>query len=338
MKKLLFIFLIFSQIYIVAQETNVSKRGTTVAQFMNVAQGARATGMGGAFVAVADDATSIFWNPAGIARLEGNHVVFDHTNWIADLKYNYIATSFNTGDIGTFGVSLIMSDYGEMEVTTVEKPEGTGETFAVKDMALSVAWAYNLTKEFSIGFNPKIIYQGIWSMSSYTLAVDLGVLYNTPFEGFTLGMAITNFGQKAKLSGADAVILYDQDETTTGDNGRIPAELYSQAWDLPLGFKLGMSYSNEFDGMHGIILDVDAAHPNDDYEYLNVGTEYSFRKMVFFRAGYKSLFQINSEESFTLGMGFQYNVDGLSNIRFDYSYLNFGRLKDVQKISVGVNF
>jgi len=138
---------------------NVSKRGTTAAQFLKVSQGARATGMGSAFVAVSDDASSMFWNVAGIARQNNNSVVFDHTQWIADLNYNFFAGTFNLGDYGTIGLSFIGSSYGEMKVTTVDEPNGTGSVFSVSDVAVSIGWAMNLTQEFSIGFNPKVISQ-----------------------------------------------------------------------------------------------------------------------------------------------------------------------------------
>ena len=206
MKNALMIIIIFclASVTVSAQNGNfksdVSKRGTTAAPFLNISQGARATAMGSAFVSVADDPSAIFWNVAGLARLKQNGAIFDHTSWIADLKYDFFAANISLGDMGAVGVSLIYSDYGEMKVTTIDEPNGTGESFRVSDIAISVAWAYNLTENFSIGFNPKIIYQGIWNVSGVAMAIDMGVLYNTPFEGFTLGMAISNFGSKMSIT------------------------------------------------------------------------------------------------------------------------------------------
>lgn len=337
--KTLLLFLIIAAFNVNAQYVrNVSKRGTVAAPFLTIGQGARATGMGSAFVAIADDPASIVWNAAGIARLQNNGVVFDHTSWIAGLKYNFVAASYNLGNFGTVGASLIMSDYGEMAVTTVENPNGTGEKFKVSDIAFSFAWAINLTEDFSIGFNPKVVHQSIWNMSATAIAVDMGVLYNTPFKGFTLGMSITNFGTKMKLDGSTATILYDPDPNTTGNNGRIPGQLFADEWSLPLGFKLGVAYTADLGDMHKIVLDFDAAHPNNDYEYVNIGGEYSFKNMIFIRSGYKSLFLQDSEESFALGAGFNQRISGDLSIRFDYSYASFGRLKDTQKFSVGLTF
>lgn len=336
---LIFTVVIFSMNQINAQYvTNVSKRGTSVAAFLKVAQGARATGMGGAFVGVANDASAMYWNVAGIARLKNNTMMFDHTQWIADLKYNFIAGTMNLGSFGTLGVSLTASDYGEMNVTTIDEPNGTGEVFSVKDYAISLAWAINLTEDFAIGFNPKVIYEGIWKTSGYAFGIDVGVLYNTPFKGVTLGMSINNFSSKMQLQGTSEIVLYDPDQSTTGNNGRIPAQLYSENWSLPLTFTMGVSYKVLNTDMNKLVLDVDAHHPSDNYESVSVGGEYVFNQTISLRGGYKTLFLHDVEESFTLGAGFQQHLLGNISLKIDYAYINFGRLNSVHKISFGVNF
>lgn len=335
---IVFVVLSLSITLYAQSSTSVSKRGTTAAQFLNISQGARASGMGSAFVAVADDPSAVFWNVAGLARLNNNGVLIDHTLWIADVSYNFVSANYSLGYFGTLGASLITSDIGEMKVTTIEEPNGTGETFSANDIAFSVAWAINLTDNFSIGFNPKVIYQSIWRMSDYALAVDMGILYDTPFKGITLGMSITNFGPKMQLQGTSSTVLYDPNDETTGNNGRIPANLYTDAWDLPLGFKVGVSYNTNFSDMHKILLAVDASHPNDNYESINLGGEYVFNDRFAIRGGYKSLFLDNAEESFTLGAGLKQLLIGNVSIQVDYMYGDFGRLKEIQKFSVGVNF
>jgi opacity protein-like surface antigen len=332
------IVILLSSTLFAQSESNVSKRGTTAAPFLNISQGARATGMGSSFVAVADDPSTIFWNVAGIARLENNGVLFDHTSYFAGINYNFAAVTLNLGSFGALGASFIASDVDEMKVTTIDEPNGTGEMFSVSDIAVSLAWAINLTDNFSIGFNPKLIYQGIWKMSSYAFAIDMGVLYDTPFSGITLGMSITNFGEKMKMAGTSSIVLYDADPSTTGNNNRIPAELSTADWVLPLGFKIGVSYSPFQQGPHNLILSFDAFHPNDNYESVNIGGEYSFNDQFFLRGGYKSLFLDDSEESFSLGAGLKQHIMGNISLVFDYAYADFGRLDNIQKFSIGVNF
>lgn len=333
---LVFIFTAFS---INAQDDgNVSKRGTTAAPFLKVSQGARATAMGSAFVAVADDASSMFWNVAGIARQKNNSVVFDHTQWIADLNYNFIAGTFNLGDFGTIGLSFTGSNYGEMNVTTIDEPNGTGAVFGVSDVAFSLGWAINLTQEFSIGLSPKVITQSIWNTSGTSFAIDMGVLYDTPLDGLTIGMSITNLGTKLQLTGSTDVVLIDQDTETTGNNDRIPGEYSTGAWTLPLTYVLGLSYIVVDTDMHRFIVDVDARHPNDNYESLNLGGEYVFNDVIAIRGGYKTLFLDDSQETFALGAGFKQKILGNIAIHIDYAYQDFGVLTSVQKISVGIEF
>lgn len=319
--------------------SDVSKRGTTAAPFLSIGQGARALSMGGAFVAVADDQSAMYWNPAGIADLSGNRVMFDYTEWIADIKYNYVGATINLGSIGAIGLNLTASSIPDMNVTTVDNPGGTGETFGVSDVCVGVTYALKLTDKFSIGFNPKLIYQKIWKMSASAIALDMGVKYVTPFKGITLGMSISNFGSKMQMGGASTPVLYDPDPLTTGNNGRIPADIRMEQWTLPLNFKVGLAY-DVFSSASGnrLVLAVDATHPSDNYESVDVGGEYVINDFVFLRGGYKDLFLSDSEERYTLGFGIKQALMGNTAVTIDYAYQDFQRLKNVQKFTIGVNF
>ena len=321
-----------------AFKSNVSKKGTSAAPFLSISQGARGIAMGGAFVAVANDASSIYWNPAGITDIYGSSVVADHTQWLAGINYNFIAATMSLGDFGTVGLSFTSSDIDEMNVTTVDLPDGNGETFGVSDVAFSMTYAIKLTDKFSIGFNPKYVYQKIWKMSASAVAIDIGVKYVTPFEGFTLGMSISNFGQKMQMRGTSNLVLYDQDLSTIGNNGKIPAYLATEEWALPLNFKFGIAYRAFKDDIGTLTLAVDASHPSDDYESVDVGAEYIFYDFLSLRGGYRSLFLSESETGLTLGVGVIQEFVGTMQISFDYAYQDFGRLKETQKFSIGLNF
>lgn len=321
-----------------AFKSNVSKKGTTAAPFLSIGQGARALSMGGAFVAVADDPSSLYWNPAGIADIDGGSMFVDHTQWLADIRYNYFATTFSLGDLGTAGMSFTVSNIEEMNVTTTDKPEGNGETFSVSDIAFSVGYALKLTDKFSIGFNPKFIYQKIWRMSASAIAIDIGVKYITPFDGAVLGMSITNFGSKMQMQGSSSAVTHDIDETTTGNNGRIPANLTTEEWTLPLNFRVGIAYKLFSDETNKFTIAFDASHPNDNYESIDLGGEYVFNDFLALRGGYKSMFLADSEEGMTLGVGVHQALVGSVQVAFDYCYQDFGILKNAQKFTVGILF
>jgi len=315
-----------------------SKRGTTAATFLSIGQGAKALSMGSAFVAISDDPSAIYWNPAGITKDQGFAFVVDHTNWFADINYNFLALTYNLGTFGTLGASFTISDIGEMNVTTIQNPDGDGRKFGVTDAAFSLAWAIQLTDHFSIGFNPKYIYQGIWTMSASSFALDLGVKYVTPFDDAILAMSISNFGPKMKMQGNAAQILFDPNPNSTGNNGAIPAEQLTEGWDLPLTFRVGLGYQPiNIDG-NILTLAADALHFSDNYESVNFGAEYSYDDFIFLRGGYKSAFDNESEESFALGFGLKQLLVGSVALKIDYAYQDFGRLNNVQKFTLGITF
>jgi len=168
--------------------------------------------------------------------------------------------------------------------------------------------------------------------------VDLGVRYVTPFDGIVLAASMSNFGSKMRMDGNSALVLYDGDNTTTGNNGNIPAYLETEEWELPLLFRVGIDYQPIVTDMHKVTVALDAAHPSDDYESINVGLEYTFSEFISLRGGYKSLFLKDSEESFTFGFGIQQRLVGNILLKVDYAYGDFGRLSEIQKFSLGIAF
>lgn len=318
--------------------SDVSKKGTTAAPFLSIGQSARAIGMGSAFVGVVNDVSSIYWNPAGLTKIQGVSVAFDHTLWIADIKYNYLAASYSLGGMGTIGFSYTGSDIGEMKVTTITNPDGTGETFSSTQAAFSLAYAVQLTEDFSIGFAPKFIYESIWQMNASAFALDLGVQYVTPFDDAVLAMSISNFGTSMQLLGNSNLVLHDLDPVNSGNNGDIPAYLETNSWALPLTFRVGVAYDPIKLDQHRLTVALDAMHPSDDYESINVGTEYAYDNFLFLRAGYKALFLDASEESFSFGIGVKQLLIGNVSLMIDYAYQDFGRFSDIQKFTLSVNF
>lgn len=337
-KIFILISLMLPQLFAQGFISDVSKKGTTAAPFLSIGQSARAIGMGSAFVGVANDASSIYWNPAGLTKVQGVSVTFDHTLWIADIKYNYLAASYNLGDLGTIGFSYTGSDIGEMNVTTITQPDGTGETFSSSQAAFSLAYAIQLTENFSIGFNPKFIYESIWRMNASAFAMDLGVQYVTPFDDAILAMSISNFGTSMQLLGNSNLVLHDLDPGSSGNNGNIPAYLETNSWALPLTFRVGIAYNPFYTEEHKLTVALDAMHPSDNYESINVGAEYAYNDFIFIRGGYKSLFLVDSEETFSLGFGLKQELIGNVALKLDYAYQDFGRFSDIQKFTLSITF
>jgi len=342
MKQLLVVFLAGTLLcagHIHAQVvTNVSKVGTTAAPFLEIEVGSRALAMGGAFVAVADDATALYWNPGGLSRLPRTMTTLTHTEWIADISFDYAGAVIPISSSDAVGLSVTSLTMDDMKVRTIFYPEGTGEFFAASDLAIAGAYGRSLTDRFSIGFSGKFIQQKLWHMSASSFALDVGVLFTTQFKDMRLGMSISNFGSKMRLDGIDTQVNYDVSATKAGNNDKIIANLKTDSWSLPLLFRVGVAMDLINTARNKVTMAVDAVHPNDNAEYVNAGVEYGLNQNIFLRAGYKSLFLKDSEESFTLGGGLAYDIMGKLNLRLDYAYLNFGVLDNVQRFSLGFDF
>lgn len=316
----------------------VTKVGTTAAGFLNIDVGAQAISMGGAYVAVAEDVTAMYWNPSGIARIENFSVLFHHTTWIADIGLNYVGVVLPVGNIGSFGVNITSLTMDDMERTTIANPEGTGEKFNAGSYAMGLCFARNLTDRFSIGFNVKYINEQIYHSSASTVAFDVGTIFNTQFNGLKIGMSITNYGPKLKLQGQDLLTQVDIDPSIAGNNENMNSYLKTDGFDLPLLFRVGVA----IDVLKGrensnLILAIDALHPNNDKESINIGAEYVLRNRFFLRGGYNTLFAKDSESGISLGGGLAFKLYN-SSLVFDYAYQNFGILNDVQTFTVGLSF
>ncbi len=339
MKKISLTLLAIGILFVPAIGQKVTKVGTTAAPFLSIGVGSRAIAMGGAFVSTADDASALFWNVSGIARLKGNQIILDHAEWIADINYDFAGVVLNFGSFGVLGATFTSLSMADMERTTEYQPEGTGELFSAGSFAISAAYARNLTDRFSIGFNAKYISEKIFNSSASGIALDIGTLYTTPFHDMKIGMSISNFGTKMQMQGRDMLIQYDIDPLRAGNNANLNADLQTDRYDLPLMFRVGVSMDVLQNlNNHQLTVAVDALHPSDNVESLNLGAEYVFMDLVALRFGYKQLFSRDSEEGLTMGAGFRYTFLRNVGIRLDYAYQSFGRLRNVNRFSFLLDF
>jgi hypothetical protein len=313
-----------------AQNPNI---GTAGAQFLKIPVGPRAAAMAGAFVSNTDDASSLFWNPAGIVGVKSGALFAAHTDWWETIKLNHAALVESFEDIGSFGVSVTVLSMGEMEVTTEDQPEGTGQSFDAQDVMIGVSYARRLTNEFSVGITAKYVQQRIWNESASAIAFDIGTQYRIGFRDLTIGMSMMNFGGNMTYAGPDLGVKYTVDPNNAGVR-LAPANLAPDDYPLPLHFQVGVSMSPYTSENFSMLLAVDVAHPNDNQEEVNVGTELTILRQFFLRGGYRFGYDI---EKATFGAGVALPLGGL-NLTVDYAYAMYNLLPNISRISVGMAF
>ncbi len=326
--------------YLMGQNTNVSKVATTSATFLEIPVGAAAVGMGGAYVSVANDASALYWNVGAIAEIGKFDLHLANMQWIGDTRFNYVGLVLPLGDFGTLGFSFTSLSMDDMVVRTVEKPEGTGEFFSAGDLSFGVSYARNLTDRFSLGLTFKYIQETIWHMTAQGFAVDVGTLFRTDIlGGMVIGASISNFGTTMQLEGRDTRFFIRVDENKEGSNDRIPTNIELDSWDLPLIFRLGLSTNAIQNDTYRFTITVDAIHPNNDYESLNIGGQFTFMEFFILRGGYNSLFLTDAEGGLSLGVGVNSTMlFSETLIQFDYAFRDFGRLQNVHMFSLEFKF
>ncbi|TFG99976.1 MAG: PorV/PorQ family protein [Calditrichales bacterium] len=314
---------------IFAQNPNL---GTAGAQFLKIPISARAVALGGAFTAMADDATAVFWNPAGIANIKDNSAHFSYIRWFDMFDVSAASYVHNLGLFGNLGIGVLVFSTEKMEVTTETSPNGTGRFFDAQDMALSLTYSRALTDRFSAGISLKYINQRIWNETANGVAFDVGTQYHLDFQNIVIAMSMFNFGPDLRFAGPDLSVRYDYN--TFLQNRLLPSNLETEDYPLPLSFQFGLAfdiYNMQFFTVRG---SVDAVHLSDNNELINFGGEVGLYDRLFLRGGYK---MTHDDQDYSLGLGVNTFL-GSFLMKIDYAYVGYNILPDVHFLSIGFDF
>lgn len=314
-----------------------NKTGTTIGQFLKIEPSARISALGNAGSSMSGEAAAVFFNPAGLGRMKGIDMQFTYNQWLADIMYNYAVVAVNLTEIGTIALQLTSLNSGEIDVTTVEQPRGTGERYTVTNFALGLSYGMMLTDRVSVGATLNYVNETIWHSSLSTFGLNFGVQYEVYENGPRFGASVSNFGPSAKYNGRDLYIDFDFDPKKYGDNDKLPSELRTEEYSLPTTFRAGVIFPFNFDDQYKLLVSADALHPNDNEESINLGAEMQFLKTFAIRGGYRNLFLPDLEGGLTLGAGIDLRVLSSYSLRFDYAWSDYGRLNNAHRVSVAVN-
>jgi hypothetical protein len=324
--------------------------GTTSAEFLSIGYGSAGCAMGDAYVSAVNNVSGVYWNPAGLSLMEQNEALFNYQPWLADINTFFVSTGLVLPSLGVIALGVIGVDYGEMDVTTVDRQDGTGERFSAKDYAFAFSYARQLVRWFGFGATAKYITSTIWHETASAFAVDLGVIIQTPFfafqkeggRGMKIGMSLSNYGTPLKYNGLDLMRSHDELPFEGGNYQDAKVKFETDSWELPLIFRIGVSMTPIRYKNHELIIAADALHVNNNNETINLGVQYMFFApglgRFYLRGGYRSLFLKNSEFGPTFGVGLSREYLNNKNIEIDCTYRDVGELGVVPMFSVAIGF
>jgi len=304
--------------------------GTSVAQFLEIGVGARATGMGEAVTVLSNDASAVFWNPAGLADVKSNNLFTAYNQWPAGISIGGLAFARNFGGWGTIGISSIYLMTDDMEITTIDQPEGNGDYFGISNYSLGLTYSRYLTDKVSVGITTKLVHEEYYEYGYTSWALDLGTLYRTGFHGLKLGMSILHFAPEIQFDGD----YTDWSDPLSYNAQPDPKPKTFEEYSLPINFRFGIAMDVLNTANHTVIVASDMIHPNNNIEQYNVGMEYGFKEMIFFRTGHK----ISADEGgLSFGGGAKLKIGSISAM-INYSYADMGMLSNVNRFSISFEF
>ena len=307
-----------------------SKVGAAGAQYLKIGIGGRANALGGAYVSIASDLTSLYWNPSGLADIKSISTNFSYTQWFAGFGHSFGAISLPLGENFVSALSITSFNSDKMMMTTVERQNDAGQ-FSVNDVAVAGTVSGYLTDQFSFGITFKYLNSSISNLSSSGIGFDVGTMYNTGIQGIKLGFAILNLGTQQKYSGQDLQStkkLFEQLRAAPLD-----VQYLSTNYNIPLIFRAGATTDiiNEEDNR--LLVAADFITTSDIPEQLALGAEYTWNNLLSLRGGY-----VLGQNQFGLsgGVGINYIGGGFKG-QIDYSISPTVNIGLINRISVGLS-
>lgn len=323
-----------------------TKVGLSGGQFLKIGVGARGTGMAGAFTALANDLTSVYWNPAGLADVKAYGADFSHTFWFAGMTHSFAAAAIPVGEKYRLAASFTGFSSGDIKITTTDDPTGSrGGLYSVNDVSVGLTLAGYLTEKFSFGVTGRYVSHAFTTMDASGFVFDLGTRYKTGFNGVVLGFGVNSLGTAQSYDGAG--VTRTEQPTPGIKQSPIDMQMQTSAFNMPLSFRAGIGV-DMFDGFigekpiveddgtvtHKWLMSADFETFSDVPEQFAIGTEYTFREFISLRGGYRF-----GSDQFGLsgGIGINY-LSGSFNGRVDYSVSPTKNLGLVNRLSVAITF
>lgn len=330
----------------------VANRG---AAFLELGVGARALALGGAYVALAEGATSLYWNPAGIADIPGIAGSISHETLYGNsgLTNSFVGVAMPVG-AGATGLSVTYFTSGQIERTTERYPEGgdptAGQYVEWSGLAVGASYARQITDRLSVGGTVKFAQEGMSFARANYYGADFGLRFRTGLYGITIGTALTNLGSRGRMEGpAVDRTLVPGDDPRFPTQRDLPIQLRPDAVLMPAAIRFGMrtellgtpyAVLGNSNPDHRLTVLGEVANAINAPTFPMVAFEYGFRELFFVRGSKLFRGAAEAENDFSSGLaaGFGLRVPGLGRtLAIDYAFRSV-ELGSNQSISIEFGF
>lgn len=303
-----------------------SRTGTTGFQFLKISPDARATGMAGSIIASTNDVAALYWNPAGITKVDTQkfHFQFSQTIYYADVNMSYAGVVHAVSKQTFIGLSFQTLNTGSMNVTTEFQPFGTGQTYSANDLAIGLSLARILTDNFSFGITGKYIRESFAEVHTSNAVIDFGFQYDVGKANTRFAVGVSNFGFNTEPSGTIEVQTL---------NGLDTIRSFEKI-GVPAVFRIGIAWDAVKRTDHLLTLAGQLNHPTDNNETYSLGAEYSWKKLLYARTGYELGVDESGIPNFGFGIRFKRNFGML---QLDYGFEDKNKLGSVNRITFALS-
>lgn len=331
----------------VAQAGNPDRQGEAGAYELLMNPWARSAGLHSMTTANITGVEAMRLNPAGLGRINKTEILISHSIYLrgTDINMNALGFAQKVGKGGTFGLSIMALDFGDINITTTDNPEGTGITYSPSFFNLGLAYAHTFENRVTVGILFRSVSESTSDLSASGFAIDAGVQYVTgPQDNFKFGISLRNVGSPMSFKGEGLAFATPNPD---GDGSyAITVNQRSASYELPSVLNIGGSYDILVGDKNRITLIGNFTANSFAQDQLGGGVEYSFNNMFMLRGGYKvdvGEFAAGSESAAIysgLSAGATVNVplnkETKNALAIDYAYRQTNLFDGTHNISVRI--
>src|SRR6476646_117814 len=339
--------------------------GTTAAEFLLFGAGARGTALGGAYSAIANDASALYYNPAGIALASRSNALLGTYSYVASTRYSWGGVMFPFSG-GSRAVGLQGGTFGfkDQPVYTVEQPDGTGSTYSVSETFLGLSFAQNFSDRFAAGITAKAVLDNLGDASGNAFAVDFGTNFHSSLGGHPIkfSFVVANLGTNLSYSG-QAINTQTPRTPIPGEqdvpSNPQPSQFRTKAFALPTTFRVGLAYDLITGDNSRLTAISDFNQPNNSSAGFVFGGEWMSQRLGGSAFGFAArgsysytgannlnpvdpaTTALNDEENregLALGGGLNYSGEGGFSLGLDYAWKYMGILGATNFFSVSIGW